>query len=230
MPQMKLIPATDAGAPEWVAANLRERIVAGGLVPGTPLREVTVAEELGVSRNTLREALRLLAAEDLVETQRHRGTVVKIMSQEEIRDIFIVRRTLELRAAEDSALASPGSMVLLRESVVQIERAVAAEDWREVGTASLRFHQALVATLGSPRLDALFRTIVAQIRLAFAVVADQAEFQKSFVPRDREICDLLVAGSRSSAAAALRLYLDDSERVVSDVVRLHAAPEASARL
>lgn len=215
-------------APEVVAATLRDRIVAGRLSPGTPLREVSVADELGVSRNTLREALRLLAGEDLVEVQRHKGAVVKVMSTEDIRDIYIVRRTIELRAVEESALASAYSIQQLKEAADLLDAAAAASDRRDLATAGLKFHQSLVATLGSPRLDAMFVTITAQLRLAFAAVVDQADFQESFAGRDREICDLIVAGSRAAAGAALRTYLDDAERVVTDVVRLQITPAASA--
>jgi DNA-binding GntR family transcriptional regulator len=109
-----------------------------------------------------------------------------------------------------------------------MDHAAAARDWREVATTGLRFHQALVAMLGSSRLDAMFTSIAAQIRLAFAAVADQAEFQAEFVRRDRDICDMVIAGSRAAAGAALRQYLDDAERVVTDVVRLHLASIPSA--
>ncbi|MFI5611506.1 GntR family transcriptional regulator [Amycolatopsis sp. NPDC051903] len=218
---------TGVAAPERVAETLRDRIVEGELRPGAPLREVALAEELGVSRNTLREAVRLLTTEELVEVKRHRGAVVKMITVEEVRDIYLVRRTVELRAIDDSALATERTMAGLERACAAAEEAAVAGSWREVGTASLRFHQALVATLGSPRLDALFRTTVAQMRLAFAAIADEADFQRSFVPRDREICDLLAAGSRAAAAAALRRYLDDAERAVIEVLRLHAVPYPS---
>ena len=58
-------------------------------------------------------------------------------------------------------------------------------DEDKVGTASLRFHQALVALLGSHRIDAFFRVTIAQLRLAFAVMTDEAEFQAPWVARDR---------------------------------------------
>jgi DNA-binding GntR family transcriptional regulator len=58
--------------------------------------------ELGVSRNTLREAMRLLAADGLVEVARYRGAVVKTTTAK-VRDIYLVRCTLHLRAVEDSA-------------------------------------------------------------------------------------------------------------------------------
>jgi DNA-binding GntR family transcriptional regulator len=215
---------SSAATSERVAQVLRERIVQGELAPGSPLREVALAAELDVSRNTLREALRLLAVEELVDLQRHRGAVVMTLSAEDIRDIYITRRIVELRAVEDIALAPPGALEALEGATAATERALKAGAWRDVGTASLRFHQALVATLDSRRLNALFRTIIAQLRLAFAVAADEADLQRPWVSRDREICDLLTAGLRAAAAAALRRYLDDSERMVRELVRLRPAP------
>lgn len=211
-------------ATERAAAALREQIVQGELVPGSPLREVALAAELDISRNTLREALRLLAAEQLVDLHRHRSAVVTVLSAEDIRDIFVVRRTVELRAVEDSALARPESLHAVQDAAAATERAAAAGGWRDVGTASLRFHQALVGMLDSARLNGLFRTVVAQQRLAFPVAADEADFQRPWVARDREICDLLVAGLRAAAGAALRRYLDDSEQAV--LARMHPAAAA----
>lgn len=216
-------------AADAVASVLREAILAGDLTPGTPLREVSLAEEFGVSRNTLRESIRRLAIEQLVDVQRHKGAVVTVMSTEDIRDLYIVRRTLELRAVDESALASPQAVAALKEACAHLDAASDSRDWRALATTGLRFHQAIVALLGSPRLDAMFLSVSAQIRLAFAAVADQAQFQDQFVGRDREICDFIIAGSRAAASAALRTYLDDSERVVADVVRLHSTTSAARR-
>ncbi|WPB95828.1 GntR family transcriptional regulator [Streptomyces malaysiensis] len=196
------------------AEELREGIVTGALPPGTPLREVSLAAELGVSRNTLREALRLLTTEGLVSQRLHKGAVVSTMSADRIRDIYLVRRTLELRAVEESGSATPAALTAIDGAVRAEEQAEHAGDWREVGTASLRFHCAIVATLGSPMLDAMFRGVTAQQRLAFAVVAEERRIQQPWVERDREICDLIHAGYRAAAGRALREYLDDSQRVV----------------
>ncbi|WP_190812858.1 GntR family transcriptional regulator [Saccharopolyspora pogona] len=200
------------------AEELREGIVTGALPPGTPLREVILAAELGVSRNTLREALRLLTMEGLVSQRLHKGAVVNTMSAERIQDIYLVRRTLELRAVEESGAATPAALAAIDGAVRAEERAEQTGNWREVGTASLRFHCAIVATLGSPMLDAMFRGVTAQQRLAFAVVAEERRIQQPWVSRDREICDLIHAGYRAAAGRALREYLEDSERVVLGLV------------
>ncbi|MER6425406.1 GntR family transcriptional regulator [Streptomyces sp. NPDC001137] len=210
---------TGLGRFAGVADALRERIVAGRLPPGTPLRDVALAAEFGVSRNTLREALRTLHDEGLVVQQLHKGTAVTTLSATDVRDIFIARRAIELAAVDESPLAAEPLLDALEATVAAAEAAVTAEAWNEVGTSSLRFHQALVALLGSHRTDAFFRVIVAQLRLAFAVMADEAAYQAPWVARDREICDLVRSGRRQDAKDALRLYLDDSERQVLDAVR-----------
>lgn len=210
---------TTAGRSASVADTLREKIVEGVLLPGTPLRDSVMAADFGVSRNTLREALRILYDEGLVVQRLHKGTAVKTLAADDVKDIYITRRTLELAAAEHGPLVPEPLLDTLDEKVAAAEHAVATKAWNEVGTASLRFHQTLVALLGSARMDAFFRVTVAQLRLAFAVMDDEAEFQAPWVSRDREICDLLRSGRSTDAKAALRLYLDDSECLVLDAVR-----------
>jgi len=199
---------------ERVAASLRDEILSGALPPGTPLRETALAAEFAVSRNTFREGLRLLGAEGLIEAQLYKGAVVAAVSEARIRDLYLVRRTIELRAVEESGAASAAALDAVEDAVRLTERAAAQGDWRLVGTASLRFHEALVATLGSPMLDGFFHGVTAQQRLAFAAAADEADFQEPWTSRDREICDLVRAGFRAAAGAALRRYLDDSERML----------------
>jgi len=217
-------------APEIVAAALRDRILTGELAPGTPLREVVLAQEFGVSRNTFREAVHHLATENLVDVRRHRGAVVHIMATDDIRDLYRVRRVIESQAVTEGADTDPRTLAGLITAVEDCERAAAAENWREAETTTLRFHQSLVATLGSARLDAFFTSVIAQTRLAFSAIVAGGEFQRGFVSRDRELLTLLSAGDRAGAAAALRRYLDDAERKLIELVRLRAPAAGRARL
>lgn len=208
---------TRLAASVHVADILRQRIFEGTLRPGAPLREVQLAEELEVSRNTLREALRVLESEDLLDLRWHRGVTVKQLSADEVRDIFVARRVLELRAMDEMCVTKQ-TVAALEKAMAVIDDAVQRNAWREVGTASLQFHRLLVGTLNSSRIDRFFTTIVAQIRLAFAAVADERDFQLAFVRRDREICDFISAGSRASAAAALSAYLASSELLLTKII------------
>ncbi|WP_031469254.1 GntR family transcriptional regulator [Sciscionella sediminilitoris] len=202
-----------------VADALRVRITEGGLPPGTQLRDTALAAEFGIARHTLRNALRQLEYEGLISYRMHKGAVVKTLSTEDVHEIYRVRRTLELAAVQQSALAGSAALRGLEERVRAAEVAVAGESWNTVGTASLRFHQALVELLGSRSIDRFFQGILAQLRLAFAVMPDEAQWQPPWIPRDREICDLVRGGQRGAATAATRQYLEDSELAVLDVVR-----------
>lgn len=201
-----------------VVDTVRDWIMRGKLVPGTPLREPALASELDISRNTLRVAMRLLAAEGLVVVQRFKGATVKSFTVDEIRDIWTVRRTLELRSVDAANLDTRHTILAMESAVQHAEATLREQSWVDVSTASLEFHQTLVALLESPRLDDFFRTIIAQLRLAFATTTDRPDLSRTWVQRDREVCDLLRAGCRASAAAALRSYLDEAETMVLELV------------
>src|SRR5579872_7579774 len=78
-----------------VVAELRQSILTGQLKPGERLVEERIADELGVSRNPVREAIRALASEGLVEVAARRGASVAVMSEQEARETIEVRALLE---------------------------------------------------------------------------------------------------------------------------------------
>jgi DNA-binding GntR family transcriptional regulator len=212
-------PADASSTTDRVTDLLRERILEGELRPGSPLREMSLAGDLDVSRNTLREGLRLLAAEGLVVLAPNKGASVRRLTAADVRDIYRVRRVIEVQAATGSALVDDEDFADMQAAVVAGERAEQARSWRAVGTASLRFHQALVATLGSVRIDEFFRTVLAQLRLAWSDSCDEQAFQQSWSERDRELYELLRQGRRSQSVGVLLVYLDDSEHQVLDELR-----------
>lgn len=190
------------------------------------MRDAAFADAFGVSRNTVREALRLLRHEGLLDHRVHRGAIVRSLTPEDVHDIYAARRCVEIRGVQESGVADEAALTDVGRAVLGAEQAVMSRDWSQVGTASLAFHQALVALLGSPSLDMFFACVVARLRLAFAVMDDEGAFQRPWVPRDREIWEQIHAGQRRDAEARLRAYLDDSERMVLDVVRSFAAHRA----
>jgi DNA-binding GntR family transcriptional regulator len=216
-------PAVDLGtgalAADRVVAALRLDIVEGRLRPGARLVDQRLADRFGVSRNTIRDALRILTVEGLVVARVNAGSAVRRLQPADVRDIYLVRRVLELAAVDASALAAQEHLGRIASAVERAERAVRDGRWNEVGTASLAFHSAVVDLHGSPRLRATFETVTAQLRLAFAEMEDEAEFQSQWIPRDRAICELILSGRRAEAGAELDRYLGDSEQLVLDAVR-----------
>lgn len=205
-----------------IADVLRGRVIVGGLPPGTPLRDASFGTEFGVSRNTMREALRALQHEGLVEHHVNKGFVVRTLTPDDVLDIYVVRNVVEIRAIQESALCSSAALEPVGTAVENARRAVAEDEWSDVGTASLEFHQALVATLGSPSLNEFFAGIVARLRLAFAVMDNERAFQLPWMARDREIWELIRSGRREEAQKSMSHYLEESQRLVLDVVRQNA--------
>ncbi len=215
---------------QTAAGLLRDKILRGELAPGAPLREVVWAEALNVSRNTLREALRDLVAEGLIEHRAHYGATVRALNSTEISEIYAIRMTLELRGVTCSAYASQEAMSELVARVEAVQSAALAKDWQQCGTASLEFHQQIVHFIGSPRLNDVFATVAAQARLAFSMAPDARRFQEPWVARDVEICGLLCDGDRTAATRALELYLQESERVVLEAARAQSLPRPTKTL
>ncbi|GLY74361.1 GntR family transcriptional regulator [Actinoallomurus iriomotensis] len=193
-----------------LADALRAQIIEGGLPPGTQLAEHAAAKELGVSRNTLREAFRLLAHEGLVIHEPHRGVFVRTLDAGDVRDIYTTRRLVECAAVRTEG-PPPRAVAEIRAAVETAEAAVAESRWHDVGTADLRFHSAIVALAGSRRLNDMTRRLLAELRLVFHVMADPHRFHEPYVHRNAAIATLIEQGRTREAAEALTAYLDDAE-------------------
>lgn len=87
---------------DQIALELRADIIGGRLLPGMPLIEVDLVKAYNASRNTIREALHRLGQEGLTRYVRNKGVMVRRLVRAEVRDLFVVRRTLELQAIAQS--------------------------------------------------------------------------------------------------------------------------------
>ncbi|MEV1175861.1 GntR family transcriptional regulator [Nonomuraea sp. NPDC049784] len=197
---------------ERVADILRDRISEGFFRPGQRLSEESISEGLDVSRNTLREAFRLLGHERLLDHKLNRGVFVRLPSAEDVADLYRVRRVLEGAAVRLSP--APEALAVIKEAVLDAERAAAQDDWQGVGTANIRFHQALVSLNGSPRIDEAMRQLLAELRLVFHVMENPRAFHEPFVDRNRTLLGLIESGRPEKAAAYLADYLDHAERLL----------------
>ncbi|WP_267422314.1 MULTISPECIES: GntR family transcriptional regulator [unclassified Curtobacterium] len=203
---------TVSGA-ESSATRLRTMIASGDFAPGTQLSEERLSDQLGVSRNTLREAFRLLARDRLVEHVFNRGVFVRRLSAADVVDLYAARRVLESAAVRACTPSSP-ALADAASAVSEARAAAAAGDWRAVGTADIRFHAALVRAVPSERIWGLMDGLLAEMRLAFLTTDDPGSFHAGFVERNEAIVDALRADDRSTASALLADYLDDAERTL----------------
>jgi DNA-binding GntR family transcriptional regulator len=204
------------------ASVLRRRILAGEVSPGGPLREVALAAELGVSRNTLREILLVLASEGLVQHVPHHGARVVELGVRDARDIYLVRRVIESAAVERAASRPLEASEYLSIAVERLEDAAAAHDLDRLVEADLGFHRSLAALLESDRLSGLFRTIETQLRLAFSIVAfadREYEQPEPLVDEHRRLGALIASGDAGAAKEALHEHLAKYETRLVAVLR-----------
>ncbi|QGZ47897.1 MULTISPECIES: GntR family transcriptional regulator [Streptomyces] len=213
---------------ERVADILRTRIAEGFFPPGVRLSEESIGGALGVSRNTLREAFRLLTHERLLVHQLNRGVFVRVLTVDDVDDIYRTRRLVECAVVHGLG-EPPFALDGLVDAVEEGRRAARAADWTGVSTANIHFHRELVALAGSARTDELMRGVLAELRLAFHVVDDARALHEPYLMRNREILDALLAGERATAERLLMGYLDDSRARIVEVyakaVDEPAAPE-----
>ncbi|MFP3561243.1 GntR family transcriptional regulator, partial [Paraburkholderia sp. SIMBA_049] len=87
----------------------------------------------------LREVLHQLGREGLVTFVRHKGVVVRTLNRQDVRDLYVARRTLELHALNTAELAQPALLEKMQSAIRAAERELAKENWQAVGTHSLRF-------------------------------------------------------------------------------------------
>lgn len=202
-------------AAERAGDVIRESIFEGRFQPGTPLPESSLAQALQVSRNTVREAFRTLINEHLLTYEPHKGVAVRRLAAADVRDIYALRRTLELSAI-DALASGTGSLdeAAFADSLAAGDRAADTEDWGAAGTANLRFHTQLVAVHASPRMAEFFHRLMTEMRLGFLALDDPRALHEPYLARNHELADLLRSGSWDQARTTLEHYLDDAVRQV----------------
>lgn len=149
--------------------RLTDRLIAGELRPGERLSETALAKEFDVSRNTLREAFRVLGEQGLVTHIPHRGVSVASPSTADVVDIYRVRHHVECSVLEHAPRNHPNA-VQMEAAVEAAERFAAEENWLEVGTANMAFHNAVVSLSDSRRLMQSFSNVLAELQIGRAHV------------------------------------------------------------
>ncbi|MCO8275103.1 GntR family transcriptional regulator [Actinoplanes sp. TRM 88003] len=149
--------------PEAVYLELRRKILNNEYEAGQRLVEAPLAEELGVSRSTVREALRQLNTDGLVDISPRRHSVVTRMSYEEIRDACYARFVLEAGAARLLTFQKDPIVDRLQAVVDRMAATAAGGDVAAMIDLDTEFHSCIIDAAGKHRLAALWRTLDAQM-------------------------------------------------------------------
>lgn len=211
-----LVPALDRTTTAAEAERvLRDTILDGSLEPGTHLREVQLAASLGVSRNTLREALRGLAEQGLVTHHPHRGVVVTDLSGADVADLFRLRLVLELAGLDE---IDEDGIERLGAATDSFAQALAAGDVVEALEHDFEFHRILVAALGSGRLAHTHARAQGELRLVLLHL--DRNYEPPQVAEHRAILDALRRDDRGAAGTALTNHLNLAAERLQALIRV----------
>jgi DNA-binding GntR family transcriptional regulator len=189
-----------------VAAIVRQRVLAAepGYEPGARLMSSRLAVELGVSITPVREALQLLAAENLVELSPHRGVRVAHISPDELEDLLRVRAGLQTLAVrfQDGRL-SPASIALLQDCLTRCADALDRNDVAAYRHSDREFHRQLAIASGSPRLASLYESLSQQAAIVEIYFPHQPESMRESLSEHWALLHQLAEGDASKSDEAM---------------------------
>lgn len=194
---------------ETAYVALRARIAAGQLSPGTWLREASLAAELGLSRTPVREALRTLAAEGLVELVHNRGARVVPWTPDDVDETYRLRALLEGEAAGLAARRATAEHVaaMARAQETYEQSIEAGAPAVERAACNDTFHAAVVAASGSTRLPVLLALVTSPPLVAQAIGSYSADDLRRSVLQHRDVLAGVQQGDEALAVAAMRSHI-----------------------
>lgn len=209
---------------DQVVAALRHAILDGRLPPGSPLKEVSLATSLGVSRGTVREALRVLASDALVVHQVHRGATVARLDRADAADAFLARIPIECAAAEQVARTGE-RLPELHGALAEMAAAAGTSDVARFVDAHSSFHAVLVGVLRSRRLDRFHVTLQAELRLSLATIERITDSMTETTDDHRGLVDVLARGDAEAARQAMADHLRHGAADVAELDDLAGDPD-----
>jgi DNA-binding GntR family transcriptional regulator len=219
MRDTRLRPISQISTVERVAEELRRSLFDGELAPGTALREVALAEALGVSRSTVREALGILVAEGLADRVPNKGTQVRRLDPEQVRDVCRARTVIETAGILRWDEAGDEARDQVRGALTAYSDLRGSDcTTAEFTAAHLAIHRALAGLTGSARLVAAVEVLHSEVRLALAHVDRARGNAAEQVHSHSHLLELMESGRLQEAADELTAHLSEAEDSMIDEV------------
>ena len=209
-------------------AELRERILSGELASGAPLRLEELARSLGTSISPIREAVRKLETLGLAVHVAHRGSRVKELDVDDLRDTYQARLALEpMAVARASGRISKAQIDQARAELQNYTLSYERGDRPAARAAHDAFHFTLYGASGSEWLVRLIRPAWENSERYRALATPSLETIRERQVEHEQILALCAAGDAEGAAEALRAHLQRTERLVTEQLLAGAPPSAA---
>lgn len=205
--------------------TLRKAILTGELKPGERLMEIHLANQLGVSRTPIREAIRKLELEGLVVMIPRRGAEVAQITEKSLKDVLEVRRALDALCAELACdRITEEEKQKLKQACDTFEQATLACDVTTIAAADVALHDIIVEATGNQRLVQLVNNLSEQMyRYRFEYIKDEQQ-HTTLVEEHRMIYESIIQKDKVKAAQAAMLHIDNQEKSI--IRQIHMESEA----
>ena len=193
-----------------IARRIRDAILDGTLSPGSRMVEARLAEQLGVSRAPVREALQRLIQEGLAENKR-RGVFIRELTGRDVIDVYFARTACEMAAA-DAIMQTPHDVdwPVLEAALSSLEAAADDSDLRSTLEADRLFHEKLVDAARSPRLTRMFATLLVETAICLRRLEGAYTEGTHLAEEHRRILSALREGDRDEVMEAITAHMDDA--------------------
>ncbi|KQR81467.1 GntR family transcriptional regulator [Burkholderia sp. Leaf177] len=192
---------------------LRQAIVDGRFAPGTRLIERELCESLGVSRTSIREALRRLEAEKLVRSVPHKGPIVAVMSQEDARELYALRGLLEGFAAYEFArIASDAAIAQFGEGAKRLRTEALAQNRDGVLKAKTELYDVLLGNCGNTLIKEVLNSLYSRVNLLRTTSLMEPDRLPHSLREIDRLYKALKARDADAAQTLARLHVANAEK------------------
>jgi DNA-binding GntR family transcriptional regulator len=208
---VKLIKIHDTSISKQVVRELRQQIFSGQLKSGEKVPENKIAEEMGISRGPVREALLVLEQEGLVETNPRKGSRVAKITLKDIREMYTLRALLEgfavtlfMGCVTDERLAE------LEGALADLAQAVANKDVIEISRMNLRFHEIILIHSNHGRVLSAWKSLQAQSRMLSSMTTEYYLGLEDLYQHHVSLAEVIRSGNKRKARKCFEKHILDS--------------------
>jgi len=213
---------------EQILPHLRRDIISNRWEPGERLPEPLLCNEFGISRTPLREALKILEGEGLIELRPHVGGVITPLDPPDLADKFEVLIGLEqLAASKVARLHNPKTLDTIVKVQTEMASAAAAGEVARYYDLNDQFHRAIVLGANNATLGQLHEKMMLHVHRARHRVKEYEPLSKSAAQRHDAIITHLLHGDEDAAGKAIRVHLEDVINAVLTKIRDNSARSSS---
>jgi len=199
---------------DLVQERMRDAIIEGAFEPGQRLVERPLCDQLGVSRTVIRETIRYLEAEGLVEILPGRGPIVAVMNWQDAKQIYDIRRMLETAAAETCARNMTTDRARdLDGALTRLKNSFSDETPGSLFRATAEFYAQIFAGAGHHIAWDVVQRLNGRISRLRMMTLASAEREKPGIMHMQNICDAVTSGDPDAAKAAVENHIDDTTAI-----------------